>query len=115
MSDVVADVCESCGERYFDVDAMRRLESAARGRPPAYNARMVRALRKQFRIQPGGRIEVVSPDLPDGAEVEVIVLVHETAAQGDCIGSFRDDAELLDRIIEEAMADRERPLRQARG
>jgi hypothetical protein len=30
---VEVDVCENCGERYYDLDAMHALEAAARSRP----------------------------------------------------------------------------------
>lgn len=36
---------------------------------------MIDAIRQQVTVQPGGVIELQSPDLPVGARVEVIVLV----------------------------------------
>jgi len=38
---------------------------------------MENALRRTVTIQPGGRIEITSSDLPSGREAEVIVLVRE--------------------------------------
>jgi len=77
---------------------------------------MVRAIKQIVRIQPGGRVELVSADLPEGAEAEVIVLLTDkAAASGDCLGLFADEPETIDRIVAEALADRETPLRQTGG
>jgi hypothetical protein len=38
------------------------------------------ALRTEATVLPGHRLEISSPELPDGARVEVIVLLPETAA-----------------------------------
>ena len=40
-----------------------------------YNLVMVNAIKAAVTIQPGGRIEFVSTDLPEGEEAEVIILV----------------------------------------
>jgi hypothetical protein len=72
---------------------------------------MVRALKRTVRIQAGGRIEVVAPELPEGGEAEVIVLVPEARSETDLWGLFADCPELMDEIVEEAMAERARPLR----
>lgn len=36
---------------------------------------MMTAIQQRVFVQPGGRVELRSPELPDGAEAEVIVLV----------------------------------------
>lgn len=73
---------------------------------------MVQALKQMVRIQPGGKVEVVSPDLPDGEVAEVIVLVPGRSAESpDILGLFADEPELMDQIVAEAMAAREHPLR----
>lgn len=46
-------------------------------RPSEYNLAMVNAVRQRVTVGPGGIIEVKSPDLPEGAEAEVIVLVEQ--------------------------------------
>jgi hypothetical protein len=77
---------------------------------------MVQALKQTVRILPGGRIEVVSADLPEGREAEVIVLVLADASpNGDPWGLFADEPELLDRVVEDAMQSREDQLRRGRG
>ncbi len=61
-------------------------------------------------------MEVVSVDLPEGREAEVIVLVTADASpNGDPWGLFADEPELMDRIVEDAMQSRQDPLRRARG
>ena len=40
-------------------------------------ATMVRAIREQVVVQPGGLLEIRRPDLPAGATVDVIVMVEE--------------------------------------
>jgi hypothetical protein len=42
-----------------------------------YNRDMVKAVRQHVTVGPGGIVEVQSPDLPVGAEAEVIVLVDQ--------------------------------------
>lgn len=37
---------------------------------------MIQAVKERVTIQPGGRIELERPDLPTGAEAEVIVMVE---------------------------------------
>jgi hypothetical protein len=39
------------------------------------------AVRQTVTIQPGGRIEITSPDLPEGAEAEVVVKVNATGGR----------------------------------
>jgi hypothetical protein len=39
---------------------------------------MVTALKQTVKIQQGGRIEIHSPELPEGSNAEVIVLVEPT-------------------------------------
>lgn len=46
---------------------------------------MLNGLRKMVVVQPGGIVEVQSPELPDGATVEVIVLLepfNQSPSQG---------------------------------
>lgn len=45
-----------------------------------YNWDMVKAIRQHVTVGPGGIVEVQSPDLPVGAEAEVIVLVDQPAS-----------------------------------
>lgn len=35
---------------------------------------MLQAIRRRVTVQPGGRIEIVAPELTDGSQAEVIVL-----------------------------------------
>jgi len=54
---------------------------------------MEQALRQRVVIQPGGKIELQSPDLPAGLEAEVIVLVppqqRRTRSLTDFIGAAK--------------------------
>jgi hypothetical protein len=69
---------------------------------------MVQALKQNVRIQSGGRVEVVSPDLPDGELAEVIVLLPGPLAPSpDCLGLFADEPELMDQIVADAMTARD--------
>lgn len=43
---------------------------------------MTQALRKRVRVQPGGRIEVQDPALPEGTDVEVVVSLAAPAGDG---------------------------------
>ena len=77
---------------------------------------MVRAVKQSVRVQLGGRVVVVSSDLPEGAEAEVIVLLSQSFVRTvDSWGLFGDEPELVERIVEDAMAARETPLRLSRG
>ncbi len=76
-----------------------------------YNSGMVQAIKKLVRIQPGGRVEVVAPELPVGREAEVIVLVPSDEPPHSLLGLFAGEADVLDEIVAEAMAARSRPLR----
>ena len=49
---------------------------------------MVRALRHNVIVQPGGRIEIASDDLPAGTHAEVIVLVDENQRQKSYLSLF---------------------------
>lgn len=40
---------------------------------------MLSAIKQQTIVKPGGVIELTSPDLPEGAIVEVIVLIQDSA------------------------------------
>ncbi|MFN0135583.1 MAG: hypothetical protein ACKVS9_05625 [Phycisphaerae bacterium] len=73
---------------------------------------MTKALRQYVKILPGGRIELASPDLPSGADAEVIVLYTPgEIGPPSLFGAFEDDGELLDEIVADAMKFREMPLR----
>lgn len=77
---------------------------------------MVQAVKRTVRIQAGGRVEVVSADLPAGRDAEVIILVAaEAAAAADSVGLFADEPELIDQVVGEALDARQAPLRGARG
>lgn len=39
---------------------------------------MARTIHQNVTIQQGGRIVIMSPDLPEGAEADVVVSVHDT-------------------------------------
>jgi len=56
---------------------------------------MVAAVRQRVTVQPGGRVELTSPELPAGAEAEVIVLVGddvpESAEAGRRVEGSTDD------------------------
>jgi hypothetical protein len=63
---------------------------------------MVAALRQQVTVQPGGVIEVRSPELPPGARAEVIVLLERStpdppATSGGSAGN-RQDADAWERL-----------------
>lgn len=65
---------------------------------------MAHTLRKTVRGQRSGRVEIVSPELREGMEAEVILILPEPNATADSIvGSLADQADLLDEIVEEAM------------
>ncbi|WP_017302307.1 hypothetical protein [Nodosilinea nodulosa] len=40
---------------------------------------MLNAIKQQTTVKPGGVIELTSPELPEGAIVEVIVLIQDSA------------------------------------
>ena len=62
----------------------------------------------------GNRIELEEPvNLPAGTRVRVLVLPVGKTDSHCLIGLFRDEAELLDTLLEAVMTEREtRPLRQ---
>ncbi|GMU23004.1 MAG: hypothetical protein AMXMBFR13_30880 [Phycisphaerae bacterium] len=73
---------------------------------------MIQVLKQTVQIQPGGRVEVVSSELPDGELAEVIVLIHNTdATLPACLGLFAEEPELMDQVVADAMASRGQPLR----
>jgi len=49
---------------------------------------MLNGLRQKTVVQPGGVIEICSPELPPGATVEVIVLLEPKAEQPRTLTSF---------------------------
>ena len=77
---------------------------------------MQTTLKRKVIVQAGGRIEVVDDQLPPGSEAEVTIEVAPTSLEPqDCLGAFADDSELIDQIVEEAMAIRGSSLRIGRG
>ena len=62
----------------------------------------------------GTHIELEEPiNLPSGTRVRVLVLPEGKTDSHCLIGLFRDEAELLDAMLEAVMTEREtRPLRQ---
>ena len=49
---------------------------------------MIQAIRERVTVQSGGRIEIVHPELPSGAEAEVIVMLEPTASELPRLASF---------------------------
>jgi hypothetical protein len=77
---------------------------------------MVHAIKRTVRIQSGGRLELVSKELPEGAEAEVIVLLSaDWESSVDCWGTFAEESEVIDEIVADAMSAREEPFRRSRG
>jgi hypothetical protein len=74
-------------------------------------------LMTHFGTVQGNRIELEEPvNLPAGTRVRVLVLPVGKTGSHCLIGLFRDEAELLDTLLEAVMTDREtRPLRQYDG
>jgi hypothetical protein len=74
-------------------------------------------LMTHFGTVQGNRIELEEPvNLPAGTRVRVLVLPVGKTDSHCLIGLFRDEAELLDTLLEAVMTDREtRPLRQYDG
>lgn len=71
---------------------------------------MLNGLRKKVTVKPGGLIEIRSPDLPDGAVADVIVILESPAEQprsslvsliGAAEGSFATSAEVDEFIHQE--------------
>jgi hypothetical protein len=56
---------------------------------------MQAALRLKTRVLPGGRIEVTDPELPENADVELIVMFSEEA---QAPRQFKDVVEFLDSL-----------------
>lgn len=56
---------------------------------------MQAALRLKTRVLPGGKIEVTDPDLPENAEVELIVIFAEA---GEAPREFKDVLDFLDSL-----------------
>lgn len=76
---------------------------------------MTHAFRQHVTIQPGGRIELSSPNLPTGGEAEVIVLYNQQSKNDAALfGALSEDGELLEEIVREAYELRNEPLRHER-
>jgi hypothetical protein len=65
---------------------------------------MVTALKKTVTVQPGGLIEIRSPELTPGSNAEVIVLVEQPHAGSSTLSSFIGAAKGTFNSIEEADA-----------
>ncbi|HLM00986.1 MAG TPA: hypothetical protein VK400_08005 [Pyrinomonadaceae bacterium] len=66
---------------------------------------MITEIREKTVVKEGGKIEISSPDLPIGTEVEVIVLVEEVQDTTEYLLS----GEANRRHLEQAMRDAEKP------
>jgi hypothetical protein len=64
----------------------------------------ITAVRQVTTVQPGGRIELSSPDLPPGARAEVIVLIESPAARMP--GAGQDALQALDALQQSVALDR---------
>jgi hypothetical protein len=79
---------------------------------------MVRAIKDRVTVGAGGRIEIARPDLPEGTQAEVIILVEEPAGTqpgasldrnirpltsfiGKCRGTYGNTPEEADRYLRE--------------
>ena len=49
---------------------------------------MERAIRRRAIVQPGGAVQIQSDQLPEGAEVDVIVIVHTPTPPGRYAAMF---------------------------
>jgi antitoxin YefM len=65
---------------------------------------MISGIREKTVVKEGGKIEISSPDLPIGTEVEVIVLVEEQDAT-----EYLLSTEANRRHLEQALKDLENP------
>jgi hypothetical protein len=77
---------------------------------------MQTALKLKTRVLPGRRIEVTAPELPENADVELIVLLP---AGGEAPRQFKDVGEFLDSLTPvqrtpEEWAEVEREFREER-
>jgi hypothetical protein len=75
------------------------------------------ALRLKTRVLPGGRIEVTAPELPENADVELIVMFSE---ETEAPREFKDVLEFLDSLTPvqrtpEEWAQVEREFQQERN
>jgi hypothetical protein len=74
----------------------------------AHQEATMTAIKKTVTIQPGGRIEVVSGELPEGRQAEVIILVDEARMRGARKDSIRagpgvlEDLHAADQSIRQA-------------
>jgi antitoxin YefM len=65
---------------------------------------MISGIREKTVVKEGGKIEISSPDLPDGAQVEVIVVIEEQDTT-----EYLLSTEANRRHLERAMKDLENP------
>lgn len=66
---------------------------------------MISGIREKTVVKEGGKIEISSPELPTGTQVEVIVLVEEEQDETEYLLS----SEANRRHLEQAMSDAENP------
>ncbi|MGI8639571.1 MAG: hypothetical protein ACR2MG_06415 [Pyrinomonadaceae bacterium] len=69
---------------------------------------MITGIREKTIVQEGGKVEILSSDLPIGTEVEVIVLVEEEQDTTEYLLS----TEANRRHLEQAMRDAEDPKKR---
>ena len=83
---------------------------------------MLKEIRQEAVVKPGGVIEIASTDLPVGTAVEVIVVVEEESNQSEAtpdddkwadfdknvVGAWKNDEE-INQIFKEIERDRHRP------
>src|SRR5438105_2471983 len=61
---------------------------------PSGEKRMTQtAVKLTTTVLPGSRVEFIAPELPEGAEVDVFVMISDTAEQSALAGRFRALAE----------------------
>jgi hypothetical protein len=57
-------------------------------------------IRRRVKVLPGGNIQIQDPDLPDGAEVEVLITVNRDSKVSKKADSAADSRPFWERIIE---------------
>ncbi len=62
---------------------------------------MITGIREKAIVKEGGRIEILSPDLPIGMEVEVIVLVEDEQDTTEYLLSTEANRKYLEEALEE--------------
>jgi antitoxin YefM len=62
---------------------------------------MITGIREKTIVGEGGKIEILSPDLPIGTEVEVIVLVEEEQDTTEYLLSTEANSKYMEEALEE--------------